>query len=104
MARVQREVTRRLSEEGSRDLKLPELEISESIKKLRERFGLKEGEKAIVVNPERQELYLVEDSKIAKVFKVSTGIKGLGGKEDSGMTPTGAHRVAEKIWEGAKLG
>ncbi len=104
MAKVGREVARRLSEEQSTDLKLLELDITESLNKLRERFGLIEGEKAIVVNPERQELYLVEDGKIAKVFKVSTGIKGLGGKEHSGMTPTGAHRVAEKIGEGAKLG
>lgn len=79
-------------------------EIRESIEKLKTGFGLQSGELAIVINPERQELYLIRDEQILKTYLISTGEAGIGSKKGSRMTPPGTHRIAEKIGDGAPIG
>lgn len=79
-------------------------EIEESVEKLKDRFGLQPDEFAMVVNPERQELYLVLDDKIVKRYTISTGKTGIGSRSGSGKTPPGAHRIKQKFGENAEIG
>ena len=79
-------------------------EINASVCKLESRFGLLPGDKALIVNPARQELYLVQNHKIQKCYAISTSAKGLGGGEGSGRTPIGAHKIVEKIGGSAPIG
>jgi lipoprotein-anchoring transpeptidase ErfK/SrfK len=72
-------------------------DIAPDIQKLESRFGLQADKYAIIVNPERQELYLIKNRKIIKVYPVSTSRFGLGTVEGSHKTPWGTHRIKEKI-------
>lgn len=79
-------------------------DVRESIEKLKTDFGFKPGELAIVIDPERQELYLIRDEQILRTYLISTGEAGIGSKKGSRMTPVGTHRIAEKIGDGAPIG
>jgi lipoprotein-anchoring transpeptidase ErfK/SrfK len=72
-------------------------DITKDIQKLENKFGLKPDEYAIIVNPERQELYLVRDRKIIKIYPISTSKNGMGTVDGSNKTPWGTHRIKEKI-------
>ncbi len=87
----------------SRRRKIAE-EIAADIRKLEEKYELKADEYAIVVNPAKQELYLVKNREVEKVYPASTSKHGLGTKLDSYRTPWGTHRIKEKIGDGAPLG
>lgn len=82
--------------------RLQELEVS--MQKLESQFGLQRGERAVVVNPARQELYVVQDREIQKMYTISTSAKGLGTAKGSGQTPIGTHRIAKKIGDNAPKG
>ncbi|MFN8011453.1 MAG: L,D-transpeptidase family protein [Holophagaceae bacterium] len=58
----------------------------------------------VVVDPFRQLLALLQDGAPAVVLPVSTAANGLGCVEDSFKTPTGWHRVARRIGDGARPG
>lgn len=79
-------------------------EIEASVRKLEAKFGLLPGDKALIVNPARQELYLVQNHKIQKRYAISTSAKGLGGGEGTGQTPIGTHKISEKIGGSAPVG
>ncbi len=79
-------------------------EIRESIEKLKTGFGLRSRELAIVINPERQELHLIQNEQILKTYLISTGEAGIGSRKGSRMTPAGTHRIAEKIGDGVPVG
>jgi hypothetical protein len=79
------------------------LEIKNSVEKLK-KFGLKENELAIVINPQRQKLYLVKNSDIIKDYLISTGKNGIGNKKNTGKTPFGTHKIKEKIGDNSPSG
>ncbi|MFH0921398.1 MAG: L,D-transpeptidase [Fibrobacterota bacterium] len=51
-----------------------------------------------------QRLYLVENHKIIRRYRVSTAKAGTGNKAGSGRTPLGIHRIFRKIGKGAVKG
>jgi len=79
-------------------------DIKESVQKLEAGFALKPGEPAVVVNPEKQELYLVRNDTILEIYPVSTSKFGIGVQSGSEQTPWGTHRIREKIGDDAPEG
>lgn len=63
----------------------------------------------IVVDPRRQELSVCrydasDGASIIATFAASTALLGLGNREGSNKTPTGFHRIVDKIGAGAPAG
>lgn len=56
------------------------------------------------VDVARQSLTLTLDGRKLRTWRVSTGAKGVGGAEGSGMTPPGLHRVARLFGHSAQKG
>jgi lipoprotein-anchoring transpeptidase ErfK/SrfK len=74
-------------------------EMNECLKAL----GLPQGKKGLVVSIDQQKLwYFNQNSKIE--YKVSTARAGRGCVKDSLQTPTGLHRISEKIGVNAVSG
>ena len=69
----------------------------------RERFPQCPSNPMCLVSIREQALYLVEDGRAACSWAVSTSRYGTGGENDSLKTPTGAHRIAQRIGDGAAL-
>lgn len=59
--------------------------------------------RVILVNVDRQQLSLYEQDICLQKWPVSTSSRGTGCLKNSLMTPTGAHRIAEKIGRHAKI-
>ena len=51
-----------------------------------------------------QNLLLIKGNKVIDKYPISTALNGVGNKENSGKTPLGIHRIAEKIGADAPLG
>ena len=79
-------------------------EIESSVEKLKQKFGLRENELAIIINPENQRLYLIKNNSVEKSYPISTSKYGLGSESGSNKTPMGTHRIVEKIGDGATIG
>ena len=58
---------------------------------------------ACVISVRDQVLRLVDDEQIVRTYPVSTSRFGTGAEVDSLKTPTGAHRIAQCIGDGAPL-
>lgn len=56
-----------------------------------------------LVSIREQTLHLLEEDQVIRSWPVSTSRYGIGGQNDSMKTPTGAHRIAECIGDGAAL-
>jgi len=65
--------------------------------------GLPSAEHCIVVSIDQQKLWFFAGEAVRE-YVVSTARAGVGCVADSHRTPTGLHRVAEKIGDGAPLG
>ncbi len=78
--------------------------ISGNVEKLQYRFGLRPDEVAIIIDPRRQEMFLVIGENIIKTYIISTAEAGIGSVSGSNKTPPGTHRIVEKIGDGAKIG
>jgi len=65
--------------------------------------GLPSPEHCIVVSIDQQKLWFFA-GETAEEFRVSTARAGVGSVQDSHRTPSGLHRVAEKIGAGAPAG
>ncbi len=74
-------------------------ELGESLKAR----GLPSAEHCIVVSIDQQKLWFFAGEAVRE-YVVSTARAGVGCVADSHQTPTGLHRVAEKIGDGAPLG
>lgn len=59
-------------------------------------------EKTIIVNVFQQKLHLCNQGKTEKSYPVSTAKNGIGSEANSGKTPLGRHRIAQKIGDGAE--
>lgn len=57
----------------------------------------------IVVSIKSQKAFLYEGSALLKSYTVSTGKNGIGCVPGSNCTPTGLHRIAQKIGDGLPL-
>ena len=82
----------------------PVIDISASVQKLQEQFGLKEDQPAIIVSISAQKLLLVKNGNILARYPISSSEYGVGNKAGSNQTPLGAHKISQKIGEGAVLG
>ena len=51
----------------------------------------------LLVDSSDQQLYVIENNLEKLCYKISTSKYGLGCQQDSNKTPTGAHKIAEKI-------
>jgi lipoprotein-anchoring transpeptidase ErfK/SrfK len=79
-------------------------DIEQSVLRLEGKFGLTDADHAIIIDPSKQLLHLVRGRKILKTYVISTAKNGMGSRRRSGRTPTGTHRIREKIGHGAALG
>jgi len=81
--------------------------VEPSVAKLRQQFGLKDQDLAIIVDPNRQALHVVQNGDILKSYAISTAKKGMGITINSEQTPWGAHRIGDKVGqnlaEGARV-
>jgi hypothetical protein len=58
----------------------------------------------LLVDTALQSLSVVENGAVTRKYSVSTSRYGTGNRENSLMTPRGAHRIAEKYGHGAPIG
>lgn len=78
--------------------------VKAAVQKLETRFGLKSGDRALVVDPDSQRMFLVRNNRIEATYPVSTSRKGLGNQDGSYQTPTGTHRICEKYGKNSPIG
>ncbi len=84
---------------------LPQQEIFQSL----ERFWARQYPDCyitpwILVDISRQSLYLIESARVLHSYPISTSARGPGNHCDSGQTPTGVFRIAEKHGQGMSAG
>lgn len=79
-------------------------DIRYGVEKLKNKFNLKPDEKAIIIDPSKQYLHLIQGDKILKSYSVSTSKTGLGFEPNSNKTPYGTHRIKEKIGDNQEIG
>jgi len=70
---------------------------------LQKNFSYAKAQPFLLVNIQKQELYLVRNEAVEKTYRISSAKNGTGNAAGSGKTPLGVHRIAEKIGAGAKL-
>ena len=66
--------------------------------------GIPVPKEVIYVDAGRQVLRLYRDGEVVRQYFVSTAEAGLGCVENSGKTPAGLHKIAEKIGAGEPVG
>lgn len=71
---------------------------------LQTRFPNYSTEQVILIDASNQKLLLIEQGQVTKRWVISTAEAGLGSRKGSNQTPLGAHRLAQKIGDGAPLG
>lgn len=69
---------------------------------LQNKFGYSKDKIFLLVNIQKQELYVVRNDAVEKTYHISSSKYGTGNRKGSEKTPLGVHRVAEKIGAGAK--
>lgn len=62
-----------------------------------EKFSSKITDPWLMVDSSTQQLYVIDSKSQSHKFPISTSKYGMGCQQDSMMTPTGAHHIAEKI-------
>lgn len=73
-------------------------------KDLAQRFPGYHTDRFLLVDATAQKMQLIENGRVSGEWVISTALKGLGSRKGSDQTPTGVHRIAQKIGEGAPLG
>ena len=71
---------------------------------LRQRFPNYSTEQVVLIDASNQKLLLIENGQVVSRWVISTAEAGLGSRKGSNQTPLGAHRLAQKIGDGAPLG
>jgi lipoprotein-anchoring transpeptidase ErfK/SrfK len=72
--------------------------------KIKSRFLLKKTSHIVIIDISEQNLYLIKNNKIIKVFKVSTSKYGVGNKNRSKKTPLGIHIICQKFGDSVPIG
>ena len=67
------------------------------------KFSSKITDPWIMVDSDGQQLYLINDTSQSHRYSISTSKYGMGCQQDSLMTPTGAHQIAQKIGDENKI-
>jgi UDP-N-acetylmuramate--alanine ligase len=67
-------------------------------------FLTRHDDSFLVVDTVLQKLHLCRQTSIVETFDASSAALGLGNREGSNKTPTGIHRIREKIGDGAPEG
>jgi hypothetical protein len=62
-----------------------------------------EFDRFVYIAAKNQKLYLIDGDAVIAEYSVSTAVKGVGSELGSFKTPTGLHKVAEKIGDGVEL-
>ncbi|MDZ4844841.1 MAG: L,D-transpeptidase [Chitinophagales bacterium] len=79
-----------------------ETTIQSTSQLLQKKFNYTKDQSFLLVNIQKQEMYLVRNDTIKKNYHISSAKNGIGNTAGSGKTPLGVHRIAEKIGNGAK--
>ncbi len=58
---------------------------------------------SVIINIAQQCLYLMDQKKIIKTYRISTSKFGIGNKANSYMTPLGLHMIVSKIGRNARV-
>ena len=90
------------SEKPSRDLDQDQL-IGTTYDKI-VNYAPEKPSRWLLVDTRKQRLFLVREGGVVAQWPVSTAQAGLDNRENSGGTPAGVHRVAQKIGENSRLG
>ena len=69
-----------------------------------EALKIKPSARRLLVSIAEQSAELVENDQTLRSFRVSTSLNPPSNRQDSGGTPSGLHRIAQKIGHGAPLG
>lgn len=77
---------------------------TQSLEKLRTRFGLQEDESVIIVSVNEQKLLLVKNGEVARSYPISGSAYGIGSRAGSNKTPLGSHKIAQTFGTGAPIG
>mgnify|MGYP001378656138 CR=1 FL=1 len=78
--------------------------IAGLLRDLQGRFPNYSTEQVVVIDASNQKLLLIEKGQVTHRWVISTAEAGLGSRKGSNQTPLGAHRLAQKIGDGAPLG
>ncbi len=74
------------------------------VQDLAKRFPGYDTRKVLLVDASDQRMVMLENGQFAGEWVISTATNGLGSRKGSQQTPTGVHRIAKKIGDGAALG
>lgn len=74
------------------------------VKSLKYRYPQEDQKRVAVVNVSAQRLFLYDNGKLVKKYRVSTSRYGVGNRDGSYKTPLGLHKVVDKIGKNAPLG
>lgn len=66
--------------------------------------SISENETILIVDGQRQKIYLMEAGSISASYECSTGAKGFGNTEGSDKTSTGMMYISRKIGDGEPVG
>lgn len=66
--------------------------------------GVEVGSKSIFISIAKQKLYLLVNGAVTKEYPISSAKAGVGTEPNSNKTPSGLHRVKERIGAKAKIG
>jgi hypothetical protein len=80
------------------------LELNQPYTHKIEALNIKPSSRRLLVSIEYQSMNLIESDALVREFEVSTSLNPPSNVEDSGGTPRGLHRIAQKIGEGALHG
>lgn len=69
-----------------------------------EALKIKPSARRLLVSISDQKVALVQNDSAVRVFRVSTSLKPPSNLQDSNGTPSGLHRIAQKIGSGAPIG
>lgn len=78
--------------------------IAGLLQDLQQRFPNYSTRQVILIDASNQRLLLIENGQVTNRWIISTAEAGLGSRKGSNQTPLGAHRLAQKIGDGAPLG
>lgn len=65
-----------------------------------ESMGIPATNHLVLVDTKKQIMSLIHNDKVKKIYKISTGKRGLGQRINTFQTPQGLHRINEKIGHG----
>lgn len=71
---------------------------------LEHKFKYKPETEYIIVDTKKQKLILLKEFEVVKEYSISTSKYGLGSEFGSYKTPTGYHKIVEKIGNGVPIG